>query len=188
MLNHTFSHSPHSGAVHVLVRWSGPSQGSPPYWLGCRILLVEVCQPIPQLAEQGLHWDQLDHWQSTAGGQNRSQRDVWGSFSWVKKVQPVKISQTTSKCWLFQVKWSNFFCTIQFAVYTTLIFVEFALRWGQDSPHKPPQYWLSDVWTLWGPCCVYETKNPHNGLPRQWLMKLLPYLRQLVVAAVTNYI
>lgn len=27
---------------------------------------MEVCWPTPQLAVQGLHWDQADHWQSTA--------------------------------------------------------------------------------------------------------------------------
>lgn len=60
--------SPQSGATQIAVRWSVPSHGAPPYWLDCRTVLVELCCPVPQLAEQGLHRDQLDHLQSTAGG------------------------------------------------------------------------------------------------------------------------
>lgn len=93
MLNYTCSHPPQSDAMQVLIRWPWSSQGTPPYWLGCRTILKEACWPIPQLAEQGLHWDQLDHRQSTARGHNMRKRAVsfihssgwktiWNIFIW----------------------------------------------------------------------------------------------------------
>lgn len=70
MNNFPSSHLPQSGAMQLVVRWSGPSHGAPPYWLDCRMTLVELCRPVPQVAEHRLHSDQLDHSQSTAGGQS----------------------------------------------------------------------------------------------------------------------
>lgn len=68
--------SPQSGAVQVLVRSWGPSHGAPAYSLGCRTLLVELCRPEPQLAEHGLHSDQLDHTQSTGGGRREEGKRI----------------------------------------------------------------------------------------------------------------
>lgn len=70
MNNFPSSHSPQSGAMQLVVRWSGPSHGAPPYWLDCRMTLVELCCPVPQVVEHRLHSDQLDHSQSTAGGES----------------------------------------------------------------------------------------------------------------------
>lgn len=156
MLNNTSSHSPHSGAMHVLVRLSVSSQGSPPYWLGCRIFLVELCQPIPQLAEQGLHWDQLDHWQSTAGWQN-SKRVYWGAFSW-RNFSQLNLHVHRNR----QLQFLN-------------------LLQGQLLTHLPSVvFLLSDLCWDHNVLRVNETKKPCNGLSRQWLTELLPYLRQLV--------
>lgn len=70
MINLPSSHLPQSGAMQFMVLWSGPSHGAPPYWLDSRMILVELCRPVPQLAEHGLHGDQLDHSQSTAEGED----------------------------------------------------------------------------------------------------------------------
>lgn len=80
-------YSPQSGATQAVLRWSGPSHGAPPYWLGCRMLLVELCCPVPQLAEHGLQRDQLDHSQSTTEEERRGrEKNINQHFSGRRRI------------------------------------------------------------------------------------------------------
>lgn len=187
MLNYTCSHPPQSDAMQVLVRWPGSSQGTPPYWLGCRTLLKEACWPIPQLAEQGLHWDQLDHRQSTARGHNM-RKIIVSSFihSFIRLKNDlnhccvIRFNCNTDKAYIF----GTFLLTITIlgSTHTYSNIQSFYEAMRGCTFQLSAQYYLSAFWPLLGPygvACLWN-KRLHYCLYKLWMTGLLPFLRQLV--------